>query len=139
MTTSEQALTQPQAPPQVSTGVPVARIENLEHIDLEDLLPRVHAMLAKGARLVTITCVDVGGAFEVIYHFDIDLFMTHLSVRVPADQKLPSITGEYLCAFLVENEICDLFGLQVDGLPVDYRGRLVLTEDSPDRPLLRQR
>lgn len=138
MTTSEQPIAQRQAPPVVPPSDAAARIENLEHIPLEELLPRVHAMLVRGARLVTITCVDVGGAFEVIYHFDIDLEMSHLSVRVPADQKLPSIAGEYLCAFLVENEIADLFGLQVDGLPVDYRGRLVLTEDAPTRPLLKQ-
>ena len=139
MTDSDQSVVRQTVAPVVAASDAAARIENLEHIPVSDLLPQVRALRERGARLITLTCLDVGGAFEVIYHFDIDLRMSHLSVQVPAGQRLPSITGEYFCAFLVENEISDLFGLQIDGLPVDYRRRLVLTEDGPSRPLLKQR
>ena len=70
---------------------------------------------------MTLTCCDIGGAFEVLYHFDRDLTMRNLSITIPAGDRLPSISGVYLCAFLVENEIADLFGLQMEGLPVDSR------------------
>ncbi len=139
MTTGEQPTSALRPATIVPPAQAPARIENLERIPLADLLPRVRAMAAQGARLVTLTCVDMGGAFEVLYHFDLDLQLQHFSVQIPAGDKLPSITSEYLCAFLVENEIADLFGLQVEGLPVDYHNRLMLTEDSSDRPLLRER
>ncbi|MCL4465014.1 MAG: NADH-quinone oxidoreductase subunit C [Chloroflexi bacterium] len=139
MTTGEQPTSALRPATIVPPAQAPARIENLERIPLADLLPRVRAMAAQGARLVTLTCVDMGGAFEVLYHFDLDLQLQHFSAQIPAGDKLPSITSEYLCAFLVENEIADLFGLQVEGLPVDYHNRLMLTEDSSDRPLLRER
>lgn len=124
----------------VSISTPeVAKIDHLESVPLAQLLARVQQLADEGYRLVTMTCNDIGGAFEVLYHFDRDLAMRHLSVTLPADAKLPSISGIYLCAFLVENEIVDLFGLQVDGLALDYKGRLVLTADANQRPLLKQR
>jgi ech hydrogenase subunit D len=138
VTTSEQPTTTVPAAPIVPPAQAAARIEDLERIALADLLPRVHEMAERRARLVTLTCVDIGGAFEILYHFDIDLRMQHFSIQLPAGTKLPSISSEYLCAFLVENEMCDLFGLEVDGLPLDYHSRLVLTEDSTEHPLLRE-
>ncbi len=135
---SEQPVAPSQAAPPLLTAQPTARIDNVEHIELADLLPRVHKMAEGGYRLVTITCVDVGAGFEIIYHFDKDLTMQHFSLQLPVEVKLPSITSEYLCAFLVENEMCDLFGLEVEGLPLDYRSRLVLTEDSLVHPLIKQ-
>jgi Ni,Fe-hydrogenase III component G len=115
-----------------------ADIADVERIPLEDLVARAQAMAGQGARLVTLTCVQKDEGFEVLYHFDRDLKMSHLSVEVPAGGKLPSITGAYLCAFLVENEIEDLFGLPVDGMPLDYRRHLVLASDAAPAPLLKQ-
>jgi hypothetical protein len=36
---------------------------------------------------------------------------------------------------LVENELQDLFGIQVADMVIDYGGRLLLTEDAPKAPL----
>lgn len=128
------------APQTASQPAPaqVADIANVEAIPLESLELRAKAMAAEGARLITITCVQTGDGFEVLYHFDRDLQMSHLAVQVPEGGKLPSITGAYLCAFLVENEIEDLFGLPVEGMPLDYRRHLVLASDAAPAPLLKQ-
>lgn len=126
-----------QAVPKPAAPAPVD-IPNLEHVPLDEIVARAHEMAASGYRLVTLTCIDRGGAFEVMYHFDRDLEMVHLAVEVPEGGKLPSITGAYLCAFLVENEIEDLFGLPVDGLPLDYRRHLVLATDAAPAPLLKR-
>ncbi|MHB1007245.1 MAG: NADH-quinone oxidoreductase subunit C [Chloroflexota bacterium] len=137
----EQDKATPVTPP--STGVTVAipqgaSIENLERISLDELIPRVSALAKEGWRLVTLTACDIGGAFEVLYHFDRDLVLSNLSITIPAGQKLPSITGAYLCAFLVENEIADLFGLEVEGLPIDFHSHLVLASAAAPTPLLKQ-
>jgi ech hydrogenase subunit D len=40
---------------------------------------------------------------------------------------LPSITGATLAAFPYENELQDLFGIEVEGLAVDYGGNFLRT------------
>jgi ech hydrogenase subunit D len=40
---------------------------------------------------------------------------------------VPSISSIYSCAFLYENEMHDLFELQVDGMVVDFKGNLYKT------------
>ncbi len=103
----------------------------------EELIPRAHQLALKGWRFVTMTCVQVDSGFEVLYHFDRELEMEHLRIRVSKDQVLPSITPVYFGAFLAENEAQDFFGLKFENLSVDYEGRFFLTADSPVHPMTR--
>jgi ech hydrogenase subunit D len=89
----------------------------------------------KGYRLVTLTCSALGDAHDVLYHFDKDYELRHLRVRIPRGETLPSITGLFFAAVLVENEIQDLFGLTVTGMVVDFKGRFLLSEGAPVAPL----
>ncbi|MFA5416444.1 MAG: NADH-quinone oxidoreductase subunit C, partial [Methanoregula sp.] len=43
------------------------------------------------------------------------------------DQEVPSISGMYWGAFVYENEMHDLFGIQVKGINIDYKGNLIKT------------
>ena len=43
------------------------------------------------------------------------------------DTQLPSISSIYGCAILYENEIHDLFNVQVDGMTVDFKGNFYKT------------
>jgi Ni,Fe-hydrogenase III component G len=47
---------------------------------------------------------------------------------------VPSISKIYLCAILIENEMKELFGLNVQGMAIDYGGHLVLGADSKTMP-----
>lgn len=118
-----------------STPAAVAEIENVEEVALGDLLRRVGELAAEKARLVTATCFDRGETFVVLYHFDRDQELLNLRLEVPRDAEVPSITGTYLCAFLVENEIKELFGLNITGIAIDYQGHMLLTEDSAPAPM----
>ena len=40
---------------------------------------------------------------------------------------MPSISAIYWCAFLYENELHDLFNVQVEGMAVDFKGHLYET------------
>lgn len=115
----------------------VAAISNVETIAVGDLLKRVREFCDQGSRFVTATCLDSGDRFEVFYHFDRGLELRHLRLVVGKDEEVPSISGIYLCAFLVENEMKELFGLNVSGIALDYKGRLLLTEECPKRPMLK--
>jgi ech hydrogenase subunit D len=93
----------------------------------DNLVGAVAKLKVEGYRFVTLSCMqgDVN-TVVILYHFDKDLVLKHLRVRVPADGPLPSITAVYFAAFLVENEIQDLFGLRFSGLAVDYERTLYL-------------
>ncbi|MDD5224444.1 MAG: NADH-quinone oxidoreductase subunit C [bacterium] len=107
---------------------------NLSEIKLENLIGAVAAKRASGYRFVTITCSDLGDAFDLLYHFDKELKLETLRVRLPKGAELPSISAEYFAALLVENEIKDLFGIAVAGMLLDYQGRFLLPEDAPRNP-----
>jgi len=106
-----------------------------EVVTLDNLLSKVQAFADEKARLVTITCLDTGAGFDLVYHFDRDLALSHLRLRIREDDEVPSISGIYLSAFLVENEIKELFGVNIAGLAIDFGGRLLLTAHAPAVPL----
>ena len=65
---------------------------------------------------------------ELTYSFDLNGQLTNLRLSIPGeDSKLPSISAIYGCAILYENEIHDLFDVQVDGLTVDFKGNFYKT------------
>ena len=80
-----------------------------------------------GYRFVTMTSTALdGNTIEILYHFDKALRLKHLRLTAARDQALPSVSAVYLAAFLVENEIQDLFGIHFEGLAVDYHRTLYL-------------
>lgn len=110
-------------------------IENVQVVPKEQILERVAELAEQGHRFITTTCIDNGERFEVYYHFDRQLELSHLLVTIDRDEPLPSITPIYFCAFVAENEMKDLFGLQVDGLIVDYQGRMLVSDELPAPPM----
>jgi membrane-bound hydrogenase subunit beta len=73
--------------------------------------------------LGTITGLDSGDKFEVIYHFYDDYGMIfNLKIFTPrANPKVPTITGVFAGAFLYERELMDLLGIDVEGTPPNRR------------------
>jgi ech hydrogenase subunit D len=112
-------------------------IDNERAVTPENLLEEVKALFQSGHRLVTATCLDQGENFEIIYHFDKDLKLTNLRMVFPKDKEIPSITGSYLAAFLIENEMKELFNVKISGIAVDYGGKLLVTEETIATPMLK--
>jgi ech hydrogenase subunit D len=115
----------------------VPTVENVETVEKANLLERVQEFAEQKMRFITATCVDRGPSIEVLYHFDKNLEMRHLRLLVGKDEDLPSISGTYLCAFMVENEMKELFGLKIEGLALDYQGKMLLGDGSPKLPMLK--
>lgn len=83
-----------------------------------------------GYRLLTMSMVDLGeNQVDILYHFDKDLELTHYRMTVPKDAPVPSISPIYFAALLVENEARDHFGLQWDGLVLDFNRTLYLDDE----------
>ena len=102
--------------------------QTLELIPLEALLDKVGALRTQGYRLVQIGATRLPESVEMTYSFDRDYRLTNLRLQVPATEaRIPSISSIYWCAFLYENELHDLFNVQVDGMAVDFHGHLYET------------
>jgi Ni,Fe-hydrogenase III component G len=80
--------------------------------------------------LATISGVDQGENFEIVYHFANQHACINLRTQTPRNAPhIPSICPEIPGAVLYERELQDMFGLVVDGIP-DPRP-LVLPDDWP--------
>lgn len=100
-----------------------------KNIAKTQLLAEVGNLKAQGYRFVTLSCVDLGDSFDLIYHFDLNLQMTHLRITVLKGDTVPSISGIYFAALCIENETKDHFGISFDGLVLDFGGHFYLEEE----------
>ena len=111
-------------------------ILNETPITMENLVAEVGAMKQAGYRFVTLSTVQLeDGSTDILYHFDKEMVLSHFRLNVPADTTIPSVSGVYFSAFLAENEVKDLAGLEFDGLVVDYNRTLYLDPSVETIPL----
>jgi ech hydrogenase subunit D len=102
--------------------------DQIELITLDALLEKVRAKKAQDCRLVQISATQLPGSIELTYSFDLNSQLTNLRLSLPGEAPhLPSISSIYLCAILYENEIHDLFGVQVAGMAIDFKGNFYKT------------
>ena len=102
--------------------------QTFQTIAAEALLETVGKLRKEGYRLVQIGATRLPKHVELTYSFDLESHLTNLRFQVLAEgARLPSITSIYWCAFLYENELHDLFNVQVDGMAVDFHGHLYET------------
>lgn len=80
--------------------------------------------------LATISGVDLGQSFEILYHFANNFTCLTIRTEIPRDNpRLPSICSVIPGAILYERELQDMFGIVVRDIP-DGRP-LVLPDDWP--------
>jgi len=104
-------------------------------ISPENVVGETAKMKVEGYRFVTLSCVELDETtVDILYHFDREFQLKHLRLTVPKDAPVPSISPVYFAAFLVENEIQDLFGIRFQGLAIDYDRTLYLDEDVKKTP-----
>jgi Ni,Fe-hydrogenase III component G len=89
-------------------------------------LKQQHGMTHLG----TISGVDLGDHFEVIYHMSNAVATVNVRILTPrSEPKIPSVCQVIPGAILYERELQDMFGLVVEGIP-DPRP-LLLADDWP--------
>jgi ech hydrogenase subunit D len=110
-------------------------IENITEITKDQLLGETQKMAGQNYRFVTTSCVDLGdGNLDVLYHFDKNEQLQNLRIKAKRGEEVPSISKIYLCAVLVENEMKELFGLNVLGMAIDYGGHMLLHGEELKNP-----
>lgn len=98
-------------------------------ITLDEVRDLAKRKYVSGWRLITQSVVDRGElGFDILYHYDKDLKEEDYRLTVPKGTVIPSISGIYFAAVLIENENRDLFGLEYEGLVLDFNRTFYLEE-----------
>ena len=99
-------------------------------VSYDTLVGEVAKTKVEGFRFVTMSGVELdGNTVNILYHFDRDFTLKHIRLTALKDSFVPSISSVYFAAFLVENEIQDLFNIRFKGLVLDYRRTLYLDKE----------
>lgn len=105
------------------------------HIEIsaDDILTDAKERKVSGWRYVQILAVFKDDKIDLVYSYMKEGLLE--DVLVYANKKgdtLPSISGEYLEAFVCENEINDLYGIHFDNLKIDFKGNFyALAQSEP--------
>lgn len=104
----------------------------ITQIELSDLLTNTMQMKENGYRLAQICSAYVDGKYELSYSFAKDYDLENYRIIVEKEEPVPSITDIYECAFLYENEIKELFGVNMEYIHQDYMNKLYrINETAP--------
>jgi Ni,Fe-hydrogenase III component G len=104
---------------------------------LDNIVGEVMKMKNDGQRLVTLSTYQEGESqIGILYHFDKELEPTHLRLVADMDKPIPSVSGVYFSALLVENEIRDQWDVKFDGLVLDFNRTLYLDPEVTQVPLV---
>ena len=113
----------------------MAEIKNPAHVTVEitpdELLGNVVAMKKNGLRLSQICSAYSNEKLELSYSFANDNTYDYINLRlvIDKDTEVCSITELYPYAFLYENEMKELFGVNIMMLNVDYDNKLYRLHD----------
>lgn len=100
----------------------------IESVTVESLVERVRALREQHYRIVQIGATRLPEDIELTYSFDRDGQLLNLRLHVPAAAaRIPSVSAIYGCAVLYENELHDLFNLEVQGMALDFKGKFYTT------------
>ncbi|HIH87869.1 TPA: FAD-dependent oxidoreductase [Candidatus Bathyarchaeota archaeon] len=106
-------------------------------VDKTDLFFSLNELKSAGARLLSITALDLGNELELVYHFEKGQSVINLHLKVPKGDPVQSITTVYPSAFVGENELQDHFNVSVSGLNVDFGGKFLRIETAEQDTLIK--
>jgi len=106
-------------------------------VTIDNVVGEVMNMKNDGQRFVTLSTYQEGeGKLGILYHFDKEYEDTHLRMTVDMKKPIPSVSGVYFGAMLVENEIRDQWDVKFDGLVLDFNRTLLLDPEVTQVPLV---
>lgn len=79
--------------------------------------------LHRGYRLVQICATATEKGTELIYSVALGYQLENYKVIVPAEEEINSISDIFPSAALFENEISELFGVKINSINMDFKGK----------------
>ena len=107
---------------------------SIETIKLDSLLQKVSERSMAGWRLAQICCTHLADPkqYELSYSFEEGYDILTYRIVIDDNEEVPSITQVYWCAFLYENEMKELFGVNINCMENDYKNKLYrIDEETP--------
>jgi hypothetical protein len=111
-------------------------------MDEKVLIEKVSRLRDEGFRLMVINATSIlpataqagapaseEGAVELTWSFEYEGRLEHVRELVAPGASVPSVSQLYSYAYLYENEIAELFGVNVTGRNVDFKGQLYQTSE----------
>lgn len=96
----------------------------LETVDIETLYKIALERQRSGYRLAQICATAFEGYNEVIYSFALDYVFENYKIIVPIKAEINTISDFFPSAMLFENEMKELFGVQIKSINPDYQDKL---------------
>ena len=96
----------------------------IEPITVVEFMPQVLRFKWDGWHVVQLCAARLPDGCELSYSFGKGYDMRTLRLTVGDSEVVPSITQAFPGAFLQENEAAELFGVRIEGISQDYRGKL---------------
>ncbi|MCD8391363.1 MAG: NADH-quinone oxidoreductase subunit C [Firmicutes bacterium] len=106
-------------------------------VDLPADMLSLKALKAKKAhaRLVQICAVNTETGYDLLYSFADQYHFVNYKVALRRDEEIVSISDIYPSASFFENEMAELFGVNIDYINLDYDRHLyTIEEETPFRP-----
>jgi ech hydrogenase subunit D len=113
-------------------------MENELVINKSQLLAEIQKKKAAKDRFAMMTAMESADKFEILYTFEPAEAVAPLSnirVLLAKNEVLPSITGIYPSAVVVENEVTGDFKIEISGMALDFNKLIMHTKDSLQFPL----
>ncbi|MBQ8383450.1 MAG: NADH-quinone oxidoreductase subunit C [Clostridia bacterium] len=86
---------------------------------------------AEGCRLVQIHANRTSDGYQLIYSIASGYHLINLEMVISEDTEVESISGIYPAAQLYEQEMAELFGVRIIGIPEDPRVKLYHVQGHP--------
>ena len=99
-------------------------VTEFHNISVEDIVPTATNMKAEGFRYAQMMCVNTEDGVELQYAYCKDsLLKMFTTPPLLKDAKIPSVSEVFLESFVFENESHDLFGVNIEGIAIDFKGQ----------------
>ncbi len=96
-------------------------------VKAEEVIDEAQRLKHDGFHLMQQCATRTADGYELVYSFGKALDVTQLKIVLAEDQSVNSISSVFPCAFLYENEIHDLFGVDIQMISLDYQGAFYRT------------
>ena len=104
-----------------------------KEISVETLPALSERMQKDGCRFIQLLAVNTDSGIDVQYSFMKDGTINNYTIKgVKKTTVIPSITDRFIAAFVFENEIHDLFGVNISDIAIDFKGNFyALSQSEP--------
>jgi ech hydrogenase subunit D len=96
-------------------------------IETRELVGKAAEYASNGFRLVQICAVKLPEHIELNYSFDKNYLFENLRLLIRPEDEIPSISLVFWSAFIYENEIHDLYSINIKNINIDYGGKFYRT------------